>query len=103
MFFCACAGRGAPPGHPDEPVPASEPRAELTVRVELPATQGCFETFDLAVYADRGIELLAWAPAARSRCDRALTVRYLPRRLERARVLERLRAHATRVEEMPAP
>ncbi len=103
MLLGACGGRVGPPGHPDEPVPATEPRAELTVRVELPATQGCFETFDLAVYADRGIELLAWAPGTRSRCERTLTVRYLPRRLERARVLERLRAHATRVEETPAP
>ena len=42
-------------GH-DEPVPAGEPRADLTLELDLPPSQACEEQFDLALYEDRRID-----------------------------------------------
>jgi hypothetical protein len=73
----ACAAAG--PVLPEPAAPASEPRATLRLALDLRRGQRCAEAFDLAMYQDRGIELIAWDEG--SRCeDRAITVRYLPRR-----------------------
>jgi hypothetical protein len=73
----ACAAAGPP--LPEPAAPASEPRATLRLRLDLPRGQRCEEAFDLALYEDRGVELVEWD--AGSRCeDRVIAVRYLPRR-----------------------
>jgi hypothetical protein len=92
-----CAAR-AP--EPDVPAPASEPRATLRLRVDLARAQRCDEAFDLALYQDRGIELIEWD--AGSRCEgRAITVRYLPRRLTAAQVMSAARQAGATVSPLP--
>jgi hypothetical protein len=85
----------------DTQVPASEPRAELTLLLGLPPVSDCDERFALGMYEDRGVELLSWAEdsAARQRCrERRVTVRYLPRRLTRDDLLLRARRFSKSVE-----
>jgi hypothetical protein len=92
LLTLALAGCGpapllsAPPRF-DTQVPADEPRAELRLDVELASIASCEEAFDLALYADRAVELVAWEPP-RSTCGRrTLTIRYLSRRTTQDRVL----------------
>ncbi len=93
----ACAAAAPPAGPPDQPVPASEPREELVVHIDLPRTPRCDESFELAMYADRGVELIAWGPSSRSCVGRTAKVRFLPKRLGKEKLLEVMRAHATNV------
>lgn len=76
-------------GRHDAPVPASEARAEVVVVVDLEARHGCDEAFDLALYDDPGVELVTW-DARRSCRARRATVKYLPARIRRAALLERI-------------
>jgi len=98
---CALAGctpgSSEPPataGYPDQPVPASEPRAELKVVVDLPAMQGCEETLDLALYANRAVELVVWDDARRSCEQRRVAIRYLSAHITPEQLLDAVRAHA---------
>ena len=43
---------------PDAPVAADEPRATLRLQLTLPFAPDCEEAFDLALYANRGVELI---------------------------------------------
>jgi hypothetical protein len=71
---------------PEAPAPPSEPRATLRLKLDLERRQHCEEAFDLAVYQDRGVELIAWDEG--SRCEgRTATVRYLPGRTTPANIL----------------
>jgi hypothetical protein len=97
LLGAACGGAAQAAGPPDEPVPASEPREELVVRIDLPRTPRCDEAFELALYGDRGVELIQWSPLSRSCVGRIAQVRFLPKRLGREKLLETMRAHATSV------
>jgi hypothetical protein len=81
----ACA---APPlAPPDTPVPPGEPRAEVRLVIDLERASDCEETFDLAVYRDRRIDLVTW-DASPGRCDgRVVVVRYLAGRVSRDEVV----------------
>jgi hypothetical protein len=84
-------------GVPDQPVPASEPRAELRLTVDLPATRECEESLDLELYRNRGVELVAW-DERHGWCEgRRIVVRYLSRQLTAGQALELVRAHCRRV------
>ncbi|MCC6213386.1 MAG: hypothetical protein IT376_00835 [Polyangiaceae bacterium] len=89
----ACGGAG-PAGARgsgwDVPVPASEPREELAIRVTLPPGADCEERFDLALYEHRGVDLVTWDEAEGCR-GRTARIRFLPRRITRAALLERAR------------
>jgi hypothetical protein len=74
----------------DEPVPTSLARSALVLEVDLAARVDCDEVFDLALYRELGVELVAWDPSARSCGARRLTVKYLPSRIRRATLLERI-------------
>jgi len=90
----SCAG----PLPPDTPVPAGEPRAILRVKLDLARESACDETFDLALYKDRGVDLITWDDA-KGRCnDRAVTVRYLPKRVSRDALLGNIRKASIRTE-----
>jgi hypothetical protein len=88
VFTGACGGSVLPP---DRRVPADEPRATIVAIVDLPPSASCEERFDLALYADRAIDLITWMrPTSlvdRPCLRRTVHVRYLPRRTDRARVL----------------
>jgi hypothetical protein len=98
MLATACGAGGIgqlPP--PDHPVPASEPRAQVSARVDLRPARDCEEAFDLALYQDRAIELIAWDDNAGTCQDRHVSIRYLSRRLTKTQVVEQVRRHADRV------
>jgi hypothetical protein len=76
-------------GRHDVPAPAGEPRAEVVVVIDLDPRRGCDEAFDLALYDHPGVELVTW-DARRSCRSRRATVKYLPARIRRAALLERI-------------
>lgn len=88
----ACAA----PMSPDAPVAASEPRATLRIVVDLPMKGGCDEAFDLALYENRGVELVQW-DEGQSKCEgRKGTIRYLPKRLGRDALLKEIQRLSTK-------
>jgi hypothetical protein len=90
---CGKAACAAPQG-PDAPVPDSEPRASLKVRVDLARKGGCDEAFELALYQHRGVDLVTWEgdPGAQAKCEgRVGTIRFLPKRITRPALLERVK------------
>lgn len=88
----ACAA----PLSPDTPVPANEPRATLRVVVDLPRKGGCDEAFDLALYENRGVELVQW-DEGQSKCEgRKGTIRYVPGRLTRKALIEAIQKLSTK-------
>lgn len=88
---CGAAGPSRPSASGwDEPVPASEPRQEARLRLTLPPSADCEERFDLALYEHRGVDLIQWDDTEGCR-SRTARVRFLPRRLSRDALLERVR------------
>lgn len=65
------------PGKPDLPVPPQEPRAEMRASVDLVASQGCEEKFDLALYQNRSIDLIQWDEQRGACAGRKVAIRYL--------------------------
>lgn len=82
---------------PDMPVPASEPRETVRLRVELTRAQDCEEAFDLALYRSKAVELVAWDAAAGRCADRTITIRYLSRQTSRDEVIRAASAAAAKV------
>ena len=105
-LLLAC-GAGTPAA--DVASPASEPRETTRVLIDLKKTGSCTEGFDLAVYQNRNIEMIAWQPDAPAGaggqevgpdCEqRVAEVRFLSRHISKADVLSLLRANAIRVTE----
>ena len=95
---CSAAPVAAAPRH-DEPVAASEPRETLTLKIDLPKSASCEEAFDLALYEDRGIDIVEWGGPPKKCAGRTVTIRFLPKRTTRAQVLERVRKLAVDVAE----
>jgi len=96
----ACAGPtavAAPPRH-DEPVPANEQRATMKVKVDLAKTATCEESFDVALYASRGVDLVDWEGPFGKCAGRTATIRYLPKRITKEQLLESVRKLSTKVE-----
>jgi len=96
----ACGGAAselASPG-PDTPVPASEKRAEMRLRVDLAPAQGCEEAFDLALYKNRGIDLIEWDANTGACAGRVIVVRYLPNRTSEDDILKAAAGIAAKVE-----
>lgn len=85
------------PDH-DAPVAADEPRAELKLRVDLAPEQGCEEAFDLAMYKDRGVDLIQWDAAEGSCAGRVIVVRYFPKQLSAEALLEAAKGRASKAE-----
>jgi hypothetical protein len=84
----ACVER--PPQAPEPPAPPSERRDTIHLRVDLERGQRCEEAFDLALYQDRGIELIEWDDGRK--CEgRAVVIRYLPRRTSAEKVMREVR------------
>jgi hypothetical protein len=103
LALSACGGAAAEPASPafDTPVPAGEERAEMRLRVDLAPAQGCEEAFDLALYKNRGIDLIAWDGNAGACAGREIVVRYLPKRTSEDDILKAARDLAKRVERAP--
>jgi hypothetical protein len=85
----------------DTPIPAAEPRAQLRLQLDLEPVSDCDERFDLALYEERGVELLSWEePGGPSHgcSERRLTVRYVPGRVSRDALLMRIRKISKKAE-----
>lgn len=85
----------------DTPIPANEPRAELRLKLDLEPVSDCDERFDLALYEERGVELLSWDQQGLERrgcSERRVTVRYVPGRVTRDALLARVRQISKKVE-----
>jgi hypothetical protein len=83
----------------DTPVPAGEPRAELSVTVDLEPAQDCEERFDLALYRDRGIDLVTWDDAVGRCMGRTVTIRYLSAKLTKDALMQQLEKLSQKVSE----
>jgi hypothetical protein len=95
---CSAAPVAAAPRH-DDPVPASEPRETLKLRLDLPKSASCEEAFDLALYQDRGVDIVEWGGPPTKCAGRTVVIRYLPKRTTRAQLLERVKKLAVTVAE----
>ncbi len=100
LSAAACAQNPAAraPGTYDAPTPAGEPRASLQVTVDLEPASDCDERFDLALYEDRGVELVSWDDGPGC-SGRHVAVRYLPGRVKKEALLRRLEKIARKVRE----
>lgn len=78
----------------DEPASAALARDELRATIDLRPRVGCEESFDLALYTHSGVELVTWDSAATCTA-RHITVKYIPGRIKRAALLERIERLAT--------
>lgn len=105
-LVCVTAGllvgcAGAAPNTPatadfDRPVPAGEPRGKVALVLDLPGASDCEERFDLSIYQDRRIELVAWDDSGGC-LERRVEIRYLTADLDEPALLEIVRTHAKRV------
>jgi hypothetical protein len=82
---------------PDLPVPASEPRERVAARVDMVPSRDCEEAFDLALYANRAIELIAWDSRVGTCADRHVSIQFFPRKISRSQVVDAVNQRATRV------
>ncbi|MBM4377167.1 MAG: hypothetical protein FJ095_18970 [Deltaproteobacteria bacterium] len=64
-------------GRHDEPAPPDAPRADASYVLDLEPGPGCDERFDLALYADRSIERIAWDDQKGKCLGRHVAIRYL--------------------------
>lgn len=85
------------PAH-DAPVAASEPRAELRLKIDLHQRAGCEEDFDLALYEDFGVELIEWREPLGVCKDRHAVIRYLPNQISRDALMRRVQELSHKVE-----
>lgn len=98
LSAAACGGgRDARSPGFDSPIPAAERRAVLKVTVDLEPVSDCDERFDLSLYEDRGVELISWDDA-RGCTGRRAEVRYVPGRISKEQLLQRIRKSARRAE-----
>lgn len=88
---CAAA-QTAMAGPPDQPVPASEARAQLSARVDLEPGGNCEETFDLAMYQNRAIDLIEWDERKGECTDRKVGIRYLSAKTSEGAVVQAARS-----------
>ncbi len=94
---CAASPCAAAPRH-DEPVAPDEPRAVLEVRLDLPKTASCEETFDLALSENRAVDRVEWEDASQKCAGRRARIRYLSKRIGRDELLKLVQSRATKVE-----
>jgi hypothetical protein len=102
LFAQACAASpcAAAPRH-DEPVSPDEPRAVLTVKLDLPKSASCEESFDLALYENRAIDRIEWEGPVGKCAGRQARIRYLSKRIGRDDLIKTVQKHATKAEVLP--
>jgi hypothetical protein len=98
LFLTACAGTRDTLGATfDTPIPAGERRATLAITLDLDPVSDCDERFDLGVYEERGVELVTW-DAERGCAGRRIVVRYVPGRVSRGALIDRIRSLSKKAE-----
>lgn len=97
---CSASPCAAAPRH-DEPVSPDEPRATLVVRLDLPKSASCEESFDLALYEHRGIDRIEWDGPPGKCAGRQARIRYLSKRVGREDVIKAVQKNAAKAEVLP--
>jgi hypothetical protein len=82
----------------DVPVPPTAARATVHLMLDLAPVHGCERAFDLALYRDRGVDLVEWDRQPGACAGRRVVIRYLSARTDRAAVIAKARGLAARVE-----
>jgi hypothetical protein len=94
LFALACGGPSAAGSMSDTPVTGLKSTMELRVVIDLEVTADCDERFDLAVYEERGVDLITWDTGptriGRGCIERGATIRYMPDRISREALLRRI-------------
>jgi len=98
----ACAAPPVRPvaSQPDQPIPKTEPRSELALVLDLPTAADCEQRFDLALYENRAVDLIQWDDQLGACKARAVSIRYLSRRVGRDQLLDEIRDLSARVVEI---
>jgi hypothetical protein len=94
---CSAASGQPRTGDHDVPVPPGEPRGELSLIIDLTPAQECEERFDLALYTDRRIDLIAWDDQTGACSERQVTIRYLSAKINAEQLLDQVRKLVERV------
>jgi len=84
----------------DVPVPAGVKRAEVGLLLSLPPAADCEERFDLELYRERGVDMIDWDDG-RGCVERGVDITYLPERLARPQLMQRVQDLATVVNRLP--
>jgi hypothetical protein len=83
-------------GARDVPPLTTAPRATLSVEVDLASSSACAQDFDVAVYKNTAVVMVAWQNASGCSARRA-KVEYLSGQIQEAAVLDLLKKNAKRV------
>ncbi len=100
LLVAGCGGQaGSQVAHPDptshdEPVPAGVKRAQVGLLLSLPPAADCEEQFDLELYRERGVDMIDWDDG-RGCVERGVDITYLPERLARPKLMQRVKDLAT--------
>jgi len=100
MAACAPARVAAAPPH-DQAVPASEPRAELKLELDLPKTASCEEDFDVKLYANPAVDLIEWTYSGQKCSGRRVKVRFLSRRTDAEKLLGQVKQLSSNARVVP--
>jgi len=100
---CATAKTAQAAADFDRPVPPDVPRDEVRLVVDLEPAQDCEERFDLALYENRGIDFIRWDDGVGSCVGRTVTIRFLPKSLNRQQVLDEVKGLTRRMEQAAKP
>ena len=98
LGLVACGAAVPSEGAHDVPTPAGEPRAVLHVLVTLPPKSGCEEEFALSLYEHTGVDVIAWDATGIGCRGRHARIKYLPNRISRGELEERVRELSVSVE-----
>lgn len=101
LLLAACgAAPVAVAPRPDVRVPASVPRRTLAFVVDLEPGADCEQAFDLALYRNRGVDLIEWDSHTGECRQRRVRVRYLPERIDARAVGALVHAHSRKAQEL---
>lgn len=82
---------------PDTPVPAGEPRAAVTLALDLHQAQDCEEAFDLSMYQSRAVDVIEWDSNAGRCVQRTVRIVYLPQRMTKDGVIAEARKRSAKL------
>lgn len=87
-----------PAGQWDRPVPDSEPRDVLALRLDLQPASDCDEQFDLELYRDRAVDLVTWDERRGACHGRVVSIRYLSQQTSKETLLGKVQQLAVNAE-----
>lgn len=98
LVFVGCAATPIAAQTPSDTAPArSEPRADLRLLLDLRTAQDCEESFDLALYRNRAVELIEWDNQKGICKARQLRIRYLSTKIQETELMREVASIAERI------